>query len=172
MCCGTPLWRQSRSEVVRSLPDDSLPSSPGKRPSLICKRWQEQSNSVCFASIFLYFGVAAYIFLRSYLVQLQVRQAGSCVTGISLRIRHCVAIQSQQLLQRKLCSLQGVTGGLMDSRLDKVAYRHNGHFNTRLQSLVTQNYFKVGWFWWKNTSPSLKVLSLVPLNVYYNKLKW
>lgn len=46
----TPLWRQSRSEVlevteaVRSLAEDSLSSSPGKRPSLICKKRKEQHN--------------------------------------------------------------------------------------------------------------------------------
>lgn len=64
-CCETPLWRQSRSEVlevtevVRSLADGSFSSSPGKRPSVICKMRQEQScNSVSFASIPLYSGAA------------------------------------------------------------------------------------------------------------------
>lgn len=56
--------------------------------------------------------VLLYIFLISYLVQLHVGQAGSCAASIFLWIGHCVAVQSQQLLQRKLRSLQGVTEGL------------------------------------------------------------
>lgn len=67
---------------------------------------------MCSSTIFLYFSVAVLFFIYiAHLVQLHVGQAGSCVTGIFLRIGHCVAVQSQQLLQRKLSSLQGVTEG-------------------------------------------------------------
>lgn len=159
-CCETPLWRQSRSEVlevtevVRSLADGSFSSSPGKRPSVICKMRQEQScNSVCFASIPLYSGAAVDRFLISHLVQLHVGQAGSRAAGISLRVRHCVAVQSQQLLQRKLSSLQGGREGLKDSWLRKVAYRHNWHFNNHLHD-STRYFFIAGLFWWKNIFPS------------------
>lgn len=61
----TPLWRQSRSEVLeateaaRSLAEDSLSSSPGKRPSLICKKWKEQRN--CRGNCRKDFGLAVFL---------------------------------------------------------------------------------------------------------------
>lgn len=51
---------------------------------------------------------------KSNLVQLHVGQAGSHVTGVFLWIGHRVAVESQQLLQRKLSSLEGVTEGVKD----------------------------------------------------------
>lgn len=130
-CCGTPLWRQSRSEVlevtevVRSLAEDSL-SSPGKRPSLICTKWQERKVTLC--ALPQSFFVLPYVhILTYYLIQLYVGQAGSRATAIFLRIRHSVAVQSQQLLQRKLSSLQGVTW-----RIERLQVEKKWHFTARL----------------------------------------
>lgn len=61
-------------------------------------------------------GSLRFFVVISNLVQRHVWQAGSHVTGLLLWIGHCVAVQSQQLLQRKLTGLQRVTEGDKDRK--------------------------------------------------------
>lgn len=67
-----------------------------------------------------------FFVVASHLVQCHVWQAGSHVTGLLLWIRHRVAVESQQLLQRKLTGLHRQTVTERDRQLQRKTDSYRG----------------------------------------------